>query len=416
MRILLAPLGSHGDVHPFIGLGHALKARGHDIHVITASPFRGLVEQNGFAFAPIGTNQDYEETILNPDLWNPRRSFRTLLGNAERLGRHIREGYRHILDRYLPGETVLAAGSLAFWARIANEKPGVPLASVHLQPSFLSSHADPPEFVQLRMRRWWPGWIKSLLYWIGDRYVLSPYLVPAISPFRDELGLPPLRRTMYDWLHSSQRIIGLFPEWYGNSPDWPEQMRVTGFVRFDQAGSAPMSPELESFLNQGDPPIAFSFGSAMRHGKPYFEAAVDACRILGKRGLLLAKGKEQVPEKLPATVLHVDYAPFSEVFPRCAAVVHHGGIGTCAQALAAGVPQLIMPISFDQPDNARRLEKLGVGSRLWPKRFTGPRVAAELFKLLDSPATRMRCRDVAEFMQEGSGAEKVCELLEEMGK
>jgi len=221
---------------------------------------------------------------------------------------------------------------------------------------------------------------------------------------------------MYDWLHSPRRIIGLFPEWYGNSPDWPESMRVTGFVRFDQAGSVPLAPELESFLKQGDPPIAFSFGSAMRHGKPYFEAAVEASRILGKRGLLLAKGKEQVPEKLPATVLHVDYAPFSEVFPRCAAVVHHGGIGTCAQALAAGVPQLIMPISFDQPDNARRLEKLGVGGRLWPKRFTGKNVAKEIFRLLDSPATLMRCKDVAEFMQEADETAKACEWIEELAK
>ena len=266
------------------------------------------------------------------------------------------------------------------------------------------------------MRRWWPGWLKSLLYWVGDCWIVDPLVKPVVNEFRGSLGLPPVRRIIGHWIHSPQRIIGLFPEWYGKSADWPEQMRLADFVRFDQAGAVPLSPELEAFLNAGDKPIAFSFGSAMRHGKPYFEAAVEACRILGKRGLILAKGKEQVPEKLPDSVLHVDYAPFSEVFPRCAAVVHHGGIGTCAQGLAAGVPQLIMPLSFDQPDNARRLERLGVRARLWPCRFTGKNVAAELFRLLDSPATIMCAKDVAEWMQEGDPATRACQWLEELAR
>ena len=414
MRILLAPLGSHGDVHPFLGLGLALKARGHEVHVITSASFRGLVERNGFAFAPVGTDIDFEAMIGNPDMWNPGRSFHALFGDTERLSRHLREGYERIVERYVPGDTVLVAGMLAFWARVANEKPGIPMVSLHLQPSMMPSNVEPPEFAQLKMRPWWPGWLKSLLYWFGDRRMIDPYLVPVLNEFRGTLGLLPVKRIFGKWSHAPQRIIGLFPEWYGNAPDWPTQFRHAGFVRFDQAGAAPLEPALDDFLKSGDPPIAFSFGSAMRHGKPYFEAAVEACRILGKRGLFLAKGNEQIPMNLPSSVLHVEYAPFSEVFPRSAAVVHHGGIGTCAQGLAAGVPQLIMPMAFDQPDNARRLEKLGVGTRVWPKHFKGKRVAEELFKLLDSPATIMRCKDVAEFMQEGDPATKACELIEEM--
>jgi rhamnosyltransferase subunit B len=309
---------------------------------------------------------------------------------------------------------VLASGMLAFWARIANEKPGIPLATIQLQPSVIPSHAEPPEFANLRMRSWWPDWLKSLLYWYGDCRVIDPLVLPAINEFRGGLGLPPARRIIGRWIHSPQRIIGMFPEWYAKAPDWPEAMRLAGFVRYDQGGAAPLPPEVEAFLQAGKPPIAFSFGSAMRHGKPFFEAAAEACRILGQRGVLLAKGKEQMPAKLPDTVLHADYAPFSDVFPRCAAVVHHGGIGTCAQGLAAGVPQLIMPMSFDQPDNAGRLERLGVGSRVWPKRFTGKRVARALFDLLDSPATIMRCKDVAEFMREGDPATNACEMIEEL--
>ena len=414
MRVLLAPLGSHGDVHPFLGLGFALRARGHDVHVITSESFRGLIEGHGFGFAPVGTEADFESMINHPDMWHPGRSMRNILGQSDILRRHLREGYRRIVERNIPGNTVLLAGMLAFWARVANEKPGIPLATVHLQPSVMQSVANPPEFAQLRMRSWWPHWLRSMLFWYGDRRIVDPMLSPVVNEFRGELGLPPVKRLFGRWVHSPDRTIGLFPKWYADAPDWPAQFRHAGFVRFDQAGAAPLPPELEAFLKAGDAPIAFSFGSAMRQGKPYFTAAVEACRILGKRGLLLAKGREQIPANLPTTILHVEYAPFSEVFPRSAAVVHHGGIGTCAQGLAAGVPQLVMPLAFDQPDNARRLEILGVGSRVWPRRFTGPRVAQALFELLDSPATIMRCKDVAELMEEGDPTAAACDLIESL--
>lgn len=416
MRILLAPLGSHGDVHPFLGLAFALRTRGHDVHIITSESFRGLIEKHGFPFAPVGTEADFEALVHNPDLWHPRRSLRTLLGQRNVVERHLREGYQRIAERYLPGETVLVGGMLAYWSRVANEKLGIPLATVHLQPSVMQSIVSPPEFAQLRMQNWWPYWFRSLLYWYGDRRIVDPLLGPAVNGFRGELGLPPVRRLFGRWIHSPQLTIGLFPEWYATAPDWPSQFRHAGFVRFDQAGSAPLPAEVEAFLQAGEPPIVVSFGSAMRLGKPYFTAAVEACKILGKRGLLLAKGREQIPESLPPSVMHAEYAPFSEVLPRAAAIVHHGGIGTCAQGLAAGVPQLIMPLAYDQPDNARRLERLGVGTRVRPRHFTGPNVAKALFELLDSPATIQRSKDVAERMKEDDPTATACDLIESLLK
>lgn len=415
MRILLAPLGSHGDVHPFLGLGLVLRARGHDVHVITSSYFKGLVESLGFPFAGVGTDDDYHTLTHNPDLWHPKRSMRAIFGQSGIANRQLREGFNRVQELNIPGNTVLVAGLLALWARAAGEKLDMPHASIHLQPSVLWSAVDPPEFAQLRIRSWWPHWFRNALYWFGDRHMVDPLITPELNKFRAEIGLPPVTRVVGKWGHSPHRIIGFFPEWYGNAPDWPSHFRHAGFVRFDQAESFGMPEEVQSFLDGGDPPIVFSFGSAMRQGKPYFTAAAEACRVLGKRGLLLAKGREQLPETLPPGVLHADYAPFSKVFPRAAAVVHHGGIGTCAQALAAGVPQLVMPLAFDQPDNARRLEKLGVGSRLWPKRFTPKRVAKSLFSLLDSPATIMRAKDMAEQMHTGDPATRACELIEELG-
>ena len=133
----------------------------------------------------------------------------------------------------------------------------------------------------------------------------------------------------------------------------------------------------------------------MSHGHEFFDAAAEACRLLGRRGLLLTRHTEHLPATLPPGVIHVPYAPFSELLPRCAALVHHGGIGTTAQALAAGVPQLVMPMSHDQPDNAERLRKLGVGDEVSVKKFRAPAVAAKLRGLIESDEVARRCAEVA---------------------
>jgi UDP:flavonoid glycosyltransferase YjiC (YdhE family) len=116
---------------------------------------------------------------------------------------------------------------------------------------------------------------------------------------------------------------------------------------------------------------------------------------------------------LPPGVAHFDYVPFSQVLPRAAALVHHGGIGTCAQGLAAGVPQVVMPLAHDQPDNADRLRRLGVSRTLMPKRFGGPALAATLDELLRCERTAKACRDVAERFRGADPLGETCRLIEE---
>ena len=123
---------------------------------------------------------------------------------------------------------------------------------------------------------------------------------------------------------------------------------------------------------------------------------------------------EQLPKDPGDHARHEAYVPFSRVFPRCAAVVHHGGIGTCGQALAAGVPQLTMPLAFDQPDNATRLERLGVALWVRPKKFRGERVASQLAALLGDERILGRCRHWAAEIRRHDAAADTCSLLEEL--
>src|SRR5262249_16894786 len=145
--------------------------------------------------------------------------------------------------------------------------------------------------------------------------------------------------------------------------------------------------------DRGPPPVVFTAGSAMRQGHAFFAAAAEACRLMGRRGLLVTRYPEQLPSPLPEGVGHCRYMPFSQLLARSAALVHHGGIGTTAQAFAAGVPQLVMPMSHDQPDNAARVVRLGVGRSLPPRRFKAPAVARLLGELLSSPEVAARCRE-----------------------
>ena len=195
-------------------------------------------------------------------------------------------------------------------------------------------------------------------------------------------------------------------------PDWPAQLRLTGFPLYDEAEAHTTSDDFEAFLNAGPPPILFTPGSANRAAAQFFAAASTATERLGRRALFLTGYPDQLPSNLSANIHHARYVPFSHVLPRCAAIVHHGGIGTCAQGLAAGVPQLTMPLGFDQPDNTTRLWRLGVGRWLLPSRFTGERLAGELVTLLADPRTAERCGHWAQEIRRSDPLRDTCNILE----
>jgi UDP:flavonoid glycosyltransferase YjiC (YdhE family) len=413
VKVLLIPLGSHGDVHPFVGLGLALRARGHDVTLITLGYFEKLVRSAGLDFVALPLAEDFEEGLKDPDLWHPRRGFALVVRKS--LLPYLRPIYDHIAERYVPGQTVVVPGSLAFGARVAQDRLGVPVASVHLQPGVLRSEYHAPVLPGLFMPDWLPRFLKRWQYRLANALVIEPLLTPGLNAFRAEVGLPPVHDLMGGWWHSPRLVLGLFPDWYGPpQPDWPPQVRLTGFPLYDERELRDVPAELAEFLDAGPPPVVFTPGSANRHGHAFFAAAVEACRLLGRRGLLLTRFPEHLPASLPPEVRHFEYVPFSRVLPRAAALAHHGGIGTTAQALAAGIPQLIMPLAHDQPDNADRLRRLGVGRALPPARFCAPAVAHALDALLSSADVAARCRDYAGRIRASRPLDEASRLIEEL--
>ncbi len=394
MRFLLTPVGSSGDVHPFVGLAGVLLARGHEVTICSAEPHREVVERAGASFVPIFSAEDYFAATHDPDLWHPRRGLNKVLEMA-RLG--LEPTWRALEERYQPGRTMLVGHPASFATRAFEEKTGAPAATIHLAPgSIRSAHQVPalPPGVDISAL---PLWFKRGLWVLVDRWAVDRQIGPAFNQWRAGKGLPPVRRLFKEWINSPRATIGLFPDWFGPAqPDWPATFHHASFPLWDDAPGAAADPELEAFLAAGTPPVVFSPGSANRQASAFFQAGRDALARLGRRGLFLTGFPEQLPGTLPDTILHRSYAPFSAVLPRAAAFVHHGGIGSTAQGLAAGVPQLMMPMGFDQPDNALRAERLGVARWLTPARFTATRVAAALERLLGEAAVSRAaaaCRD-----------------------
>jgi UDP:flavonoid glycosyltransferase YjiC (YdhE family) len=393
MNILLIPIGSAGDVHPFMGLALALQARGHTVTMATNAHFQPLAERAGVPFRKLGTLEDFRAVLENPDLWHPTKAFKLVMQNVLQL---MQPTFEIVAEHTRGGDSLVVAASLAFGARVAQEALGVPTVTVHLQPSIFRSVHEGPVLGPFRFDRPFPRSVKRFGYWFIDRFAVDPILSHGVNAFRARFGLTPARRLIHEWWNSPDRVLGLFPEWFAPiQPDWPPQVRLTGFPLYDERGATELPDGLAEFLDAGPPPIAFTPGSANWHGAAFFQAAVEACSLLGKRGILLTRYAQQIPAPLPDFMRHFDFVPFSQLLPRCAALVHHGGVGTCAQGLAAGIPQLVMHLAHDQHDNAARLERLGVGRGHPPKSFTGPRVAQALGALLGSPEVASCCRDVS---------------------
>jgi UDP:flavonoid glycosyltransferase YjiC (YdhE family) len=213
-----------------------------------------------------------------------------------------------------------------------------------------------------------------------------------VRALRRDLGLPPGRSPLFEGKASPRLNLALFsPVLQQPQPDWPAATVQTGFAFYDEPDAAPLSPAVERFLAEGEPPLVFTLGSSAVHlAGDFYAQAAAAAQSLGRRSLLML-GSNAVPDGLPASVQCCDYAPFAHVFPRAAAIVHQGGVGTTAQALRAGKPMVVVPFAHDQFDNAARVTRLGVARTIPRQRSAARPMAHELASLL----AKRRAADVA---------------------
>ena len=414
LHVVLIGLGSSGDVHPLAGLGAEFKARGHRVTLASSGVFRRLASQEGFGYREVMSVAEYEHAVADPNLWEPRRSYWTFFKNV--MLPTMRTTYQAVVEAFVPGRTIVLAPGFAIGARIACEKLGIPLATCHLAPLQFRSGYENRHLPGATLPDWLPAWAKRASFWLGDQ--LSDGIAgPAINRFRAELDLPPVRRIIWHWWNSPQLILGLFPAWFAQpQADWPSQTRLTGFPLYNGSAPAPLSHDLARFLDAGDPPIVFTPGTAMAHAADFFGASVAAVEQLGRRAVLVTSFREQLPRPLPDGILAADYVPFQLLLPRAAALVHHGGVGSAAHAIAAGIPQLVRPTSTDQPDNAYRLCRLGVAECLPPRQYRPRAVAQAIERLTGNGEVKAACERWSREICGPAAIRLACDYAEQLAR
>jgi rhamnosyltransferase subunit B len=409
MHVILATIGTHGDVLPYFGLGAALRAKGHDVTLATSEQFGLMASAHGFDFCQIVTDAEWNTALRNPDMWHPLKSGLVLAKWGVPL---IERQFADLIRVARGADSVIVTNPGVLAARLLHEKQGNPLATLLLQPWMIPSAYAPPLMpirLPSRAPRWAWKWYWKAFHAAGQRLIGID-----LNRVRTRLGLDPVQRALQWWL-SPQLVIGMFPEWFASpQPDWPHQVRLAGFPLYD-GGPNHEQPTREAlkFCEGPDRPIVFTFGTGMMHAENLYRSAMDACKSLGMPGIFLTNFKHQLPAALPDFIRHFEFARFRDLFPHCAAVVHHGGIGTVSQGLAAGIPQLIVPFAFDQMDNAARVRKLGAGDWLHRKRATGSGVASGLQAIM-TPACRMQCGVVADKLKGTDPLAAAADLVDSM--
>ncbi len=279
------------------------------------------------------------------------------------------------------------------------------MASVLAPLSFFSLHDFPalpnaPQIAPLTRLTPWAGRALMAL----ARRITRPWVAPVVA-MRAELGLPPAGDPLYEGQFSPHGNLALFSRALGDAqPDWPPRTTVTGFPFFNRA--IPMPPELSAFLDAGEPPIVFTLGSAaVNAAGTFFDESARAAAALGRRAVLLVgPNPANVPAGLPPTVMAVEGAPHDQLFPRASVVVHQGGVGTTGQAMRGGRPELVVPFAHDQPDNAFRVQNLGIARVLYPRALPGRPRRPRAAHAAVGPALRAAAEAVGQQVRAEGGA------------
>jgi rhamnosyltransferase subunit B len=357
MHAVLASLGTDGDLLPIIGLASTLRVRGHDVTLVAAGNYSSLAADHDLPFRELVSARDMQSLFANADVWHPLKAAQI----SAKWGAKLIAQQFEIFRQLAGDDSVFISNPAVFAMTVAAEKFSRPLVHVVLQPWMIPSAQSPPLMPIFTVPKWAPPLVYRaflrLVDIIGDRYI-----GPDLNRLRTAQGLLPQCRILSNWF-SKQLILGMFPDWYGSpQPDWPQPVRLTGFPRFDGAIQRALPGKVIDFVTRKKPTILFTFGSGMMHARGLLESAQKICADLNAQGLILNRFQDL--KDFPAHMMQAVFLPFREIFPHCAAILHHGGIGTTAEALAAGVPQLIIPLGFDQLDNGARIKKLGVGLHL----------------------------------------------------
>lgn len=390
--------GTRGDLIPVLAIAAELQRRGHEVHVLANDP-EGAVAR-GF---------DVPFTSVAPAQVN------NLKGIEDAFGRHVFASYGPTFD-FIESElargTEVALVSMECHtaATLMAERHGLPLCRLALTPFrifSLEQHCYP-----LRERLAGPlarTYRRYVIPRMNRRDYEHPYVISGINGFRQQLGLAPISSVCELEQRASYQLC-LFPEWYCPEAGGAERRQFVGFPLPRSQGALPA--ELSAFIDRHGDPIVFTPGTGVVDVSAFFAAAQQCCTELGRAGVFLSPSLPAEQRGASGSIYRLDYIDLALVLPRTALLVHHGGMGTTARALEAGVPQIISPQAFDQPDNGDRVSRLGVGSMIRRRDLSGAALATAAGALLGNVDVRRTLRDLSQRIGATSAAVAAAAALE----
>lgn len=397
MRIAIIALGSQGDVQPYVALGKGLKAAGHVVRLLTHENFEGLVSSHGLEFYPMeGNVQEIIET----------QEMRELLekGNFLAITAHTAKETQRAAIKWTQAGLVacqdmdlLLTGVGGLYVGLAlAEKLGIPLLQAYVFP-FTPTKAFPGVLFPQSIAKlgsavnWLSHHLIRQIMWqgvrTGDALARKQVLNLPVASF-----FGPYNATNH---HSYPTIYGFSPSVIPKPSDW-QNTHVTGYWFLDAAPNWTPPSALMEFLQGGPPPVYIGFGSmGSRNPEATADLVLQALAKTQQRAIMLSGWSGLHKENLPDSVYLVDSVPHSWLFPRVAAVVHHGGAGTTAAGLRAGVPTIIIPFFGDQSFWGQRVAELGVGTKPIPrKQLTAERLAQAIQQAVTDQMMRQRAANL----------------------
>lgn len=403
---LFENVGSHGDIMPLLAIAAELVRRGHRCQLLANEHFRAEAAARGVGFFPIARERTHGE----------------IHGSGELEGKGVVSYFYLKCDRIREyfqqpnashERTVMVHSNAFGGSEPVAEAYRLRTVQLILFPVRIQSAIAPAW--PIGARACGPGreeFLKRLpaMYRAADRH---PSVLAKINAVRASLGLAPVNTAKYERPHLVAQAA-MFPEWYGMpAADWPK----LDFLGFPLPHSdLPMPGAVQEFLARCQRPVVFTTGTGMGTPERFFEAAAACCAELDRPGIFLSPFLAADRPRLGKRIAGFTHVELEQLLPHVAAIVHHGGMGTTARGLQAGVPQVTSPIGFDQPDNGHRLEVLGVGRVVPRERLSGATLSAALGALLSDAAIASKLSHYRAALQNASAVERAADLLEKVAR
>lgn len=411
MRITIVVVGSRGDVQPFVALGRKLQANGHEVILNAQRDFEDFIRQWGLGFYPMAGDPKIIMTMLGSDKFGVNHI--RFLQALQRWFTEFMEDMMDDMEQACKNADMIISSFLGAPAIHIAQKYDIPAFIGSMFPVYTPTATYPSLSVSFRNLGSWG----NILSHHFER--LSPIIGyhSTMNRLLKKLDMPPLGyfEFPYDEVNGKlvHRLFAYSPSFLAPAPDYPEHVHVTGYWFLDAAETWTAPPALEAFIEAGEPPVYIGFGSMIdNHADEMSRIVTKALQLCGQRGLLLGGWGNMGHITLNENIFVVDAAPHDWLFPRMAAVVHHGGAGTTAAGLCAGKATVIVPFMGDQIFWGRQIETQRLGAAPIPaSKITPERLADAIDFVVNNSAVRENAAKLGQHIQQEDGLTEAVRII-----